>query len=129
MVEGVDGAENKRRGYNDYLQGQYFRERRDREDLSRSVGYYEQAIKSDPGYALAWAGLSVARMFQATIGYLPFDEGCRKAREAAERALALDANLAESNAAVGNVKFLCDWDWASAHAWTSPILKQTRRST
>jgi len=102
--------------YNAYLEGQYFREQRTAEDLSRSVGYYEQAIKSDPGYALAWAGLSAARIFQVTISYLPFDEGCRKARQAAKRALTLDPKLAEVHSTMAEVAMTCDWDWAGADA-------------
>jgi tetratricopeptide (TPR) repeat protein len=102
--------------YNAYLQGQYFRVRRTEEDLRKSIGYYEQAINFSPGYALAWAGLAGARTFQVTIGYLPFDEGCRKARAAAESALALDASLADAQVAMGNIKLLCNWDWTGADA-------------
>jgi len=42
--------------------------------------------------------------------------GLRKAREAAERALSLDANLAEAHAALGRIKTDYDWDWAGADA-------------
>jgi tetratricopeptide (TPR) repeat protein len=100
--------------YNDYLQGQYFRQRRGEQDLQKSIHYYEQAIQLSPNYALAWSGLALTRSFQSTIGYLPFDNGCRQARTAAERALALDPNLAEAYAAVGEIQLFCDWDWTGA---------------
>ena len=102
--------------YSAYLQGRYFYERRSKENLEKSVGYYEQAIKLDPSYALAWVGLAMARISQADGGYLPAKDGYGKAREAAERALALDANLAEAHAAMGWIKMSYDWDWAGADA-------------
>jgi len=102
--------------YNVYLQGRYFTERLGKENLEKAVGYYEQAIKLDPGYAPAWAGLAGARSGQAGGGYLPVEEGYPKAREAAERALALDANLAEAHATIGWIKKTYDWDWAGADA-------------
>ena len=100
--------------YNAYLQGRYFYERRSKENVEKAVGYYEQAIKLDPGYAPAWAGLALARSRQADAGYVPVEEGYRNAREAAERALALDPNLAEAHAAIGRIKTNYDWDWAGA---------------
>ena len=102
--------------YNAYLQGRYFYERRGKENLGKATGYYQQALKLDPGYAPAWVGLARARGSQANGGYLPVEEGYRKAREAAERALALDANLAEAHAAMGWIQRTYDWDWAGADA-------------
>jgi len=102
--------------YNAYLQGEYFAKRYRKEDLEKAIGYYEQAIKLDADYALAWAGLADARGTQADSGYVSMDEGYRKAREAAERALALDANLAEAHAAMGWIQTNYDGDWAGADA-------------
>jgi len=102
--------------YNAYLQGRYFFERRSKENVEKAIGYYEQAIKLDSGYAPAWVGLAEARSRQADFGYLPVEEGYRKAREAAERALALDANLAEAHAAMGWIKMNYNWDWPGADA-------------
>jgi serine/threonine protein kinase/TolB-like protein len=102
--------------YNAYLQGRYFYERRSKENLEKAIGYYEQAVKLDSGYALAWVGLAVARSSQADGGYLPSKDGYEKAREASERALALDPNLAEAHAEMGWIKASYDWDWAGADA-------------
>ncbi len=102
--------------YNAYLQGEYFLKRHGKENLEKAIGYYEQTIKLDPGYAPAWVGLAAARSDQADRGYLPVEESYRKAREAAERALALDANLAAAHAAMGGIKMSYDWDWAGADA-------------
>ena len=102
--------------YNAYLQGRYFYGRRSKENLEKAIDYYEQAIKLDPDYAPAWAGLAAARSFQADSTYLPVEEGYRKARAAAERALALDANLAEAHEAMAWIQRSYDWDWGGADA-------------
>jgi serine/threonine protein kinase/TolB-like protein/cytochrome c-type biogenesis protein CcmH/NrfG len=102
--------------YNAYLQGRYFYERRSKENLEKAIGYYEQAIKLDSGYAPAWVGLAETRSLEAGQGFLPVEEGFRRARAAAEQALALDPNLAEAHAAMGWIKMSYDWDWAGADA-------------
>jgi eukaryotic-like serine/threonine-protein kinase len=100
--------------YNAYLQGKYFHARPTKENLEKAIAYYEQAISLDPSYAPAWAALSRAHSVEAGA-YGPVQEYSR-AREAAERALALDPNLADSHAAVGEIKLDYDWDWAGADA-------------
>jgi tetratricopeptide (TPR) repeat protein len=102
--------------YNAYLQGRYFFDRISKENLEKAIGYYEQAIKLDPSYAAAWAGLAAARSRQADRGFVPLAEGYGKARQAAERALAQEPNLAEAHAAIGWIKTRYDWDWAGADA-------------
>jgi eukaryotic-like serine/threonine-protein kinase len=102
--------------YNAFLQGRYFYERGDRESLQRSVSYYEQATQYDPNYAPAWAGLAYAWASQAGLGYIPLDQGYHRALEAAQRALTLDANLADAYAAMGSIKAVYEWDWAGADA-------------
>jgi len=103
--------------YNAYLQGKYFYARPTKENLKKSISYYEQAISLDPSYAPAWAALSVDRSDQAG-DYDPASmrEEYSRAREAAERALALDPSLAEAHAAIGLIKLNYDWDWAGAYA-------------
>ncbi len=102
--------------YNAYLQGRYFYEQGNKADLEKAVGYYEQAISLDSDYALAWAGLAEARAWQTGQGHVPLAEGYRKARVAAERALALDPNSANAHAALGVVQMWYDWDWTGAKA-------------
>ncbi len=103
--------------YTAYLQGRYFFERRGEKDLTNAAEYYEQAIKLDPGYARAWLGLASVRISQADHTYLSVDEGYRKAREAAERAFALDPNLADAYAAIGVIKMAYEWDWTGANVF------------
>ena len=99
-----------------YLQGLYFRERRTQKDWENSVLAYQQALDIDPDYAAAWAGLSMVLGAQAGQGYIDLREGSLQARSAAQKALALDPNLAEAYAAMGLIQLNYDWDWDSAEA-------------
>jgi tetratricopeptide (TPR) repeat protein len=98
------------------MEGHFFLDRDSAGDLNRAASYFEQAIQLDSSYALAWVGLSRALFRQADRGSVPLREGRRRARETAERALALDPNLAEAHAAIGQIKREADWDWTGANA-------------
>jgi len=100
--------------YDDYLQGRYSSHWNRKQDVDKAINYFEQAAKLDPGYALAWASLAEARSFRATH-YGPL-EGFKMARGAAERALALNPNLAEAHVVMGWIKREYDWDWAGSDA-------------
>jgi TolB-like protein/DNA-binding winged helix-turn-helix (wHTH) protein/cytochrome c-type biogenesis protein CcmH/NrfG len=95
-----------------YMQGYYYFERDTDKDTDMAAKYYERATQLDPSYALAWIGLSRARNWQANIGLIPTEEGHRLAREAVERALALNPNLEEAHAQMARIKGLVDFDWA-----------------
>jgi tetratricopeptide (TPR) repeat protein len=99
-----------------YLQGYYFYQRRTAKDMDMAARYYERATQLDPSYALAWVGLSRARYWQADRGLIPSEEGHRIAREAVERALVLNPNLASAHAQMGRLKRQVDFDWVGADA-------------
>jgi TolB-like protein/DNA-binding winged helix-turn-helix (wHTH) protein len=99
-----------------YLQGHYYFEGDTDKDTEMSAKYFERATQLDPGYALAWVGLSRARKWQAVTGLIPKEEGYRLAREAVERALALNPNLAEAHTQMGRIKQQIDFDWTGADA-------------
>jgi TolB-like protein/DNA-binding winged helix-turn-helix (wHTH) protein/Tfp pilus assembly protein PilF len=99
-----------------YLRGYYYFERDTDKDTDMAAKYYERATQLDPSYALAWVGLSRARNWQANTGLIPSEEGHRLAREAVERALSLNPNLAEAHTQMGRIKQQVDFDWAGADA-------------
>jgi len=99
-----------------YMQGYYFFERDTDKDTEMAAKHYERATQLDPSYALAWVGLSRVRNWQANAGLIPAEDGHRLAREAVERALALNPNLAEAHVQMGRIKQQVDFDWAGAHA-------------
>jgi TolB-like protein/DNA-binding winged helix-turn-helix (wHTH) protein/Tfp pilus assembly protein PilF len=99
-----------------YLQGYYYWQRDTDKDTDIAAKYFERATQIDPSYALAWAWLSRARNWQADEGLIPMEEGRRLSREAIERALALNPNLAAAHAQMGRIKQQVDYDWAGADA-------------
>jgi len=102
--------------YNLALQGRFFLDRRGQKDLESAVEYFRQARERDPSYAPAWAGLSQAYARQADLGHVLAADGYRQAREAAEKALALDPQLVDAHLAMGSIHQVYDWDWAGADA-------------
>src|ERR1700728_4354267 len=99
-----------------YLQGYFHFERDTDKDTEMAAKYYERATQLDPSYALAWVGLSRTRNWQVNTGATPAEAGRRLAREAVERALALNQNLAEAHIQMGRIKQQVDFDWAGADA-------------
>ena len=74
----------------------------------------EQAVKLDPGYALAWAGLADS---YTTLGYygLVRPGACMpKGMEAARRAVALGPSLAEAHNALAMACLMGAWDKVEA---------------
>ena len=100
--------------YESYLKGRYFIEKWTEEGTRVGREYFEQAIQKDPNYALAYAGLADSYVW-GRAG-LPPQEALRRARAAATKALELDDTLGEPHAALGQIKFVNDWDWADAEA-------------
>jgi DNA-binding winged helix-turn-helix (wHTH) protein/tetratricopeptide (TPR) repeat protein len=87
--------------------------------LLKAHTLFEQAVALDPDYAMAHAGLGSTYLLLASTAMLrplPADEAMPRAREAAERAIALDEGLAEAWAVLGRVKMEYDWDWDGAEA-------------
>ena len=99
-----------------YLRGYHFFEGNTDKDADMAAKYFERATQLDPSYALGWAWLSRARNWQANEGLIPMEEGRRLAREAVERALSLNPNLAEAHFQMGRIKQQVDYDWAGANA-------------
>ena len=99
-----------------YIRGYYFFEKNTNKDTEMAAKYYERATQLDPSYALAWVGLSRVVKWQASVGLMPREEGQRRAREAVERALALNPNLAAAYVQMGRIKQQVDFDWAGADA-------------
>jgi len=104
--------------YSLYLKGRHSLNTRTEKGLKEAIRHFENAIKHDPDFALAYTGLADAYSILASysLEYVPPREGFPKAKAAAEKALVIDPNLAEAHASLGLVKFYYDWDWAGAEA-------------
>ena len=100
--------------YQLYLKGRYFWNKRTVEGLNKGISYFNEAVEKDPSYALAYVGLADSYSLLSDYDGLPPEEAYPQAKKAAEKALALDDQLAEAHAALGLIKTSYDWDWPGA---------------
>ena len=100
--------------YSLYLKGRFCWNKRSQEGVREAIAYFEQAIDHDPGYALAYSGLSDSYGLQVDYRGVPVTEGYKLARRYALKALELDDTLPEAHTSLAWVQFAYDWDWAAA---------------
>jgi serine/threonine-protein kinase len=109
----VTAATGNLEAYNLYLQARYLHSKWRPEPMRQSVVLFEQAITQDASFAPAYAGLASSETWLGFFCARPRDV-MEKAREAAQKALALDGQLAAAHVSLGDVKAVYDWDWEGA---------------
>ena len=100
--------------YQDYLKGKYYASKWTEEGFKKALVSFRQAIDLDPTYARAYEGLAGAYSWAGAWGLQPSAEAYPLAKAAALKALELDDGLADAHAALGQTKFVFDWDWPGA---------------
>jgi serine/threonine protein kinase len=100
--------------YDLYLKGRYLQNREDPERVIEAKECFEQAISRDPNFAAAYAGLASTFWMIDFQSDLEIGVAALKAREAAEKALALDDNSSEAHTAMGVIYEIFDWNWEKA---------------
>ncbi|UCG53274.1 MAG: protein kinase, partial [Candidatus Latescibacterota bacterium] len=130
--------------YEAYLKGRYHWNRRTKEDLEKSIEYFERAIAVDPGYAVAHAGLADVYVVFGDWGYIAPTDAYPRAKAIATNALQFDGNLAEAYTVLGAVAYQYEWNWdeaetqfrraislnpnyATAHQWYAEFLSAMGR--
>ncbi len=98
------------------LLGRYFLDRTTKEDTEKAIGYFKEALDLDPEYALCWAELGKAFSIQAGRVWISIEEGFELSRQATERALLLEPNLAEGHAQLGRIQVTYDWNFQEAQS-------------
>ena len=108
-----------------YWLGLHWAEKRNASGLRKAVDYYQQALDRDSGFAPAWAGLADARgtLSATAVAALPPSVAMPQALTAAQRALAIDPQLAEAHTALANIRYSYEWDWKGAEE----AFRQARR--
>jgi TolB-like protein/tetratricopeptide (TPR) repeat protein len=99
-----------------YIKGRYHQSRVTPQSLLASIRHFEEAIEIDPRFARAYSGLADSLMLLIMPGYAndsPHNRAPR-AREAAQKALEIDSNLAEAHVSLGFALHFYDWDWTNA---------------
>jgi serine/threonine-protein kinase len=101
-----------------YLQGRFFINRHSEKETDQARAAYERAVKLDPKFALAWAGLAQTHVWDCNYategGQKGFNAHLAAAREAVERALAIEPNLPDALYARAVIKTNFDYDWKGA---------------
>jgi DNA-binding winged helix-turn-helix (wHTH) protein/TolB-like protein/Tfp pilus assembly protein PilF len=100
--------------YQLYMKGRFHAARLILPEAKKGIEYFEQAIRLDPNYALAYVGIAQAYTAFALSGDVPANDAMPKGKAAALRAIELDSNLPEAHVAVGFIAFWYDWDWTEA---------------
>ena len=131
--------------YNSYLKGRYFWNKRTEDGFKQAIGYFNDAVAKDANYALAYSGLADCYILLGVWGTDPPNEVFPQARQAAEKALQADPQLAEAMVSLAFVEWVHGWDfekadedfrraielnsnYATAHHWYSYYLVSQGRS-
>ena len=98
--------------HNAYLQGHFYFARRNLEDYRKAISLFDQAIRLDPDYALAYAERSEAWTFIGDLSSAEKKQAWAAAKNDAEKAVEVGPNLSEAHAALGWVRFFSEWKFA-----------------
>jgi adenylate cyclase len=101
-----------------YLQGRFYGDRNSEKSARQALEAYRRAVELDPNFALGWAGLAEAHvwecLYSGELDRTDFDKHLANAREAAARALALEPNLPEALGVRARIELSFDFDWKGA---------------
>ena len=100
--------------YELYLKGRFFVNQLRLESIMKAIGFFEEAIRKDPNYALAYAGIADCYNRLPVTSDVPSREAFPQAKEAALRALEIDGQLAEAHTILGWIKLWYEWNWEGA---------------
>jgi eukaryotic-like serine/threonine-protein kinase len=107
------GSTGNPEAYQLFLKGKYYTSQFTKDGLAKGVDYFNQAIAIDPNYGLAYNGLAYNYINQDGW-YLPPREAGPKAKQAAEKALAIDPNDADAHLALAIESQWYEWNWPVA---------------
>ncbi len=119
-IQGDRPPSGNLKAYNAYLQGVFHGKRNTDADMRKAIGYYEEAIRIDPKYALAYASLALSEVALNTV-FNVTDTGERnaliaKARTAAGTALALAPDLGRAHQSHAFILQIVDFDLVAAES-------------
>ena len=127
-----------------YLQALYLWNRRNAAGLRKAISLFGDAVRRDPSYAQAYGGMAMAYVVLPAYDDVPADEMLDRAREAGNKALALDSGIAQAYTALAYADALqyknasaeklftraiaIDSSFATAHFWDGLLLLQEARN-
>ncbi|MDJ0838506.1 MAG: winged helix-turn-helix domain-containing protein [Acidobacteriota bacterium] len=109
--------------YYSYLKGRHYLDRRTVGDAHKAIGHFNLAVRKDPNYAEAHAGLAEAYTFFAGAVDLPLSETRNRAVKHVNRALALNDKLADAHLVRGVLALIHNWRWDEAEQHLQETLR------
>jgi serine/threonine-protein kinase len=100
--------------YQLYLQGRFYYNKLTADGFNKAIDYYYAAIKIEPDYASAYAGIANSYMALGNYNYLPPEKCLPQMKQAIKRTFQLDDEIAESHSTMGSIKMYNEWDFAAA---------------
>ena len=100
--------------YEAYIKGRFLWNKRTVDSLHKALTYFQEAVRLDPNYSLAYVGLADTYTLLSFFTLAAPNDAFPKAKAAAEKALAIDNTLAEAYTALGQFKSFYEWDWNGA---------------
>jgi len=101
-----------------YLQGRFFLHRHSEKEVNQARAAFERAVELDPQFALAWAGLAQAHVWDCNYGteggQKGFNAHLAAAREAVDRALSIEPDLPEALYPRAMIQSNFDYNWKGA---------------
>lgn len=101
-------------GYDAYLKGKFLPKMDTGEGFLHDIANFQQAIRLNPSYAPAYAGLAFSYRMLASRGFAPPKETYAKALQATQKALELDPDSAEAHHELAFIDWRYQWDFAAA---------------
>lgn len=137
-------ATHNSEAYRLYVTGRFYWSKRTEDGLKKAIECFEQATEKDSNYALAYVGLADTYIVLPQYGRISPSVAMPQAKEAAAKALEIDADLPEAHTSIAMFKHE-DWDWvgaekefrraielspnySTAHHWYSLLLWETGRT-
>jgi serine/threonine-protein kinase len=109
----TDHGTNNLQAYDLYLRGRYFFDKRGEAALRRALDYFQQAIKQDPGFARAYAGIGNVYALLPLYANVRVDSVMPLALAAIDKAVTLDSSLSEAFASRATL-LQAGWKWSDA---------------
>ena len=112
LAEGTVNSE----AFRQYMLGTYYWRNRDKDNIERAIKHFYEAVRLDPLYADAYAGLADCYVLRNTVafGEMTTADAMARAKWAANEALKLNERLPQAHTALAMIYLKYDWNWVEA---------------
>ena len=111
---GTYGTTRSAKAHDLYLRARHLYQSFQLERMTKAIGYYEQAIRADPGFAAAYVGLADALSWHNYMAEQPHgSEISTRIQALARKALELDPRNGDAHALLGK-ELMFEWNFEAA---------------